>query len=106
MSLRKSNTAEIWRYNKNSTSNWERVFKTDEHLGIRGFRFAITYTSKDDNIPTLYFSAFTYANSSYMLMTTDGIHFEYIDSVIPEGFSTRSMIVHEERLYMSATKSL
>ena len=103
----KSKSAEIWRCKKNPPSTWDRVFKTDALLAIQGFRFAITYTSKHDNIPTLYFAASTYDNTkSYMLMTIDGINFEYIEPGIPEGFSTRSMIVHKENLYMSATKTV
>lgn len=101
-----NNAAEIWRCNKHTQSAWECVFKTDEFLDIRGFRLATTYTSKDNNIPTLYFAAFTFSNKkSYLLMTTDGVHFEYVDPGLPIGFSAKSIILHREKLYMSASKT-
>ncbi len=99
------NNAEIWRYNKNGCSGWERVYKAPADLSIMGFRFMIRF--KDSTGETgLYAGAFTITSESYLLWSNNGVDWEFIDQGIPGGFSTRTMIEHAGMLYMAATKTL
>lgn len=99
------NNAEIWRYNKNGCGEWERVYKAPPELAIMGFRFMKRY--KDSTgVTGLYAGAFTITSESYLLWSSNGTDWEFINQGIPDGFSTRTMIEHAGKLYMAATKTL
>ncbi len=96
--------AEIWRYPiYGGCKKWERVYKASKNSGIMGFRYMITYTD-DHCVSALYCAAFGRSNN--LLMTTNGCDFEEIESGLPIGFSTRTMIVYKNKLYSGATNAL
>lgn len=100
-----NNDAEIWRYHKSGYRGWERVYKAEAGKELMGFRFMITYTDIN-KVTAIYVGGFTITGVSYMLMSTDGEYWEEIIPGIPGGFSTRTMLVYEGRLYMGVTNTL
>lgn len=93
-------SAEIWRYRKNGCGQWERVYKAPKNSGIMGFRFMIPFTDKRGQA-ALYVGCFSSLPQIILLRTVDGELWESIDTKITTGNSTRSMIVHGNKLYMS-----
>ena len=100
-----NNDAEIWRYHKSGYRGRERVYKAEAGKELMGFRFMITYTDIN-KVTAIYVGGFTITGVSYMLMSTDGEYWEEIIPGIPDGFSTRTMLVYEGRLYMGVTNTL
>lgn len=101
------NRAEIWRYKKDGSQGWKRVFKASE--GIEGFRFMIRYTTPEGETALYAGSSVGYSmdiegNNTIPKVTifksTNGYDWEQLIADIP-GTSTRSMIVHGDKLYMS-----
>ncbi|OLS02611.1 hypothetical protein [Tissierella creatinophila] len=124
------NSAEIWRYKRDGSEGWKRVFKAQE--GIEGFRFMIRYTtpggetaiyagvsigySMDDEAdaeevafyPGGYSIKQNISNEEpkvKIFKSTNGYDWEELRSDIP-GTSTRSMVVHNGKLYMSVLNEL
>ncbi len=102
-----TNDAEIWRYpvSGGKKEQWERVYKGPQDGSIMGFRYMITYTGKH-GIPALFCASFGVDTTITLLMTTNGTSFTEIGAGIPSGFSTRSMVVHKNKLYTGATNAL
>lgn len=90
--------AEIWRYKKDGTEEWQRVYKAPPELGIFGFRFMIRYTTSAGET-ALYAGAFTQRPGITILKSTDGVNWRTLVTEI-EGTSTRTMAIHNGRLYM------
>lgn len=93
--------AEIWRCKKDGSNKWERVFKAPE--GVFGFRFMTTYTTPYGE-KALYASAYQALGESANLRifkSTNGLNRKEITSNLL-GNSSRAMIVHNNKLYMSA----
>lgn len=103
--------AEIWRYKKDGSKEWKRVFKAPE--GIEGFRFMIRYTTPEYETALYAAGSSTYNIDEEnikvpkvpIFKSTNGYDWELLDSNIP-GTSTRSMVVHGEKLYMSVLNEL
>ena len=91
---------EIWRYPLDGSGEWERVYRTPEFLVNLGFRFMITYTTPSGET-AIYAGALTLTPELFMLKSTDGIHWDLLETGI-EGFSTRYMAKHRGKLYMGA----
>ena len=103
--------AEIWRYKKDGSRPWKRVFKAPE--GIEGFRFMIRYTSLQGENALYAAGSGTYnveedsevVPKVSIFKSTNGYDWELLQADIP-GTSTRSMIVHGDTLYMSVLNEL
>lgn len=91
--------AEIWRYKKDGTGRWECVYKAPPELTIFGFRFMIQYTSHCGET-ALYAGANTFNPRITILKSTDGVNWKPLITTI-SGTSTRSMEVHNKKLYMA-----
>lgn len=99
------NRAEIWRYKKDGSEGWKRVFKAQR--GIEGFRFMIRYTTPKGETALYAGGSSSYNvdkescnNGVTIFKSTNGNEWEQLIVDIP-GTSTRSMVVHGDKLYMS-----
>jgi hypothetical protein len=92
------NTAEIWRYKKDDSSSWERVYKADANLEIDGFKSMIRYDSFGVK-QCLY----TVANGENIkiLKTTNGVNWFELDCKSLKGNISRSMVIHNDKLYLA-----
>ena len=99
-----NNTAEIWRYKKGSEETWERVL-----IGVPqrdfGFRFMITYRPFDGN-PAIYASTAVMYGHLYVYKTINGVDWKQVSYKVEgggeiQGTSSRGMVVHHGKLYMS-----
>lgn len=95
------NTAEIWRYKKDGSLPWERVYKSLESDMINGFRFMIAHKSKNST-KALYAASFGLSNSGMVILkSTDGSNWTKITNNL-EGGSSRSMVSFNGKLYVSS----
>ncbi len=92
--------AEIWRYKKDDSAYWQCVYKAPPQLGIIGFRFMIRYTTPKGET-ALYAGCYTIKPQIIILKSTDGVSWLPLVTDIP-GTSTRAMLIHGGKLYMSA----
>ncbi|WP_404324025.1 hypothetical protein LG298_10300 [Cytobacillus firmus] len=92
-------SGEIWRYRKDGCGEWERVFK-EPSLGIVGFRFMISYKSPSGE-KALYAGCATFSPNLLVLKYTDEEGWRPLPSLL-QGGSTRTMVVHNNKLYMAA----
>ncbi|TYP56851.1 hypothetical protein [Thermosediminibacter litoriperuensis] len=90
--------AEIWRYKKDGSEGWQRVYKAPPQLGIIGFRFMIRYTTPRGET-ALYAVGYTIQPKIVILKSLDGVQWTPLVTDIP-GTSTRAMIEHNGKLYM------
>lgn len=94
------NTAEIWRYKKDGSLPWKRVYKAAEEDMIAGFRFMITHKAKNST-EALYAASFGLGNSgTIILKSTDGSNWTKVSDNL-EGGSSRSMVSFNGKLYVS-----
>lgn len=91
---------EIWRYKKDGSCGWERVYRTPENLVSLGFRFMITYTTPAGET-AIYAGGLSLSPNLFMVKSTDGVNWKILDSGI-QGYSTRYMVEHKGKLYMGA----
>lgn len=92
-------SAEIWRYKKDGSLPWERVYKAPENSGIIGFRFMINHSR--DGKAFLYAGCYNMSPKILLLKTTDGVSWKTIDTGISAGTSTRAIVEHNNKLYMA-----
>lgn len=100
------NNAEIWRYKKDDSENWERVYKAKPGDNISGFRYMITHAAKNST-PALYAASFSNKNNSngvIILKTTDGSNWSKVGGFL-EGGSSRAMASFNDTLYVSTVSS-
>lgn len=94
---------EIWRLKLDRSGDhggeWERVYKAPPELGIAGFRFMIPYTTPSGET-ALYAGCMTSSPEVLILKSTNGLDWLPLPTGIP-GNSTRSMVIHEDKLYMA-----
>jgi hypothetical protein len=95
---------EIWRYKKDGTKSWERVYKAPAELTIFGFRFMIQYTLPSGET-ALYAGANTFKPQITLLKSTDGVNWIPLVTTI-QGTSTRSMEIHNNKLYMGVLSEI
>lgn len=91
--------AEIWRYRKDGSEEWERVYKAPPELGVFGFRFMIRYTTPAGET-ALYAGAYTTRPPIIILKSTNGVDWRLLTTNIP-GTSTRMIVIYQGRLYMA-----
>ncbi|WP_418790889.1 hypothetical protein [Phosphitispora sp. TUW77] len=89
--------AEIWRYKKDGSQGWTRVYKSPPDLGINGFRFMIPFTTLDGQT-ALYAGGVSRTKGIIILKSTDGINWKPLQTGIIG--TTRSMAVHNGKLFM------
>lgn len=96
------NKAEIWRYRKDDSLDWQRVYKapTDD---LSGFRFMIKHRPFHGS-PALYAAAL--GDRVQILKTTNGVSWFILPDQILEGTSSRAMITHKGKLYVSTIDEL
>lgn len=92
------NHGEIWRYKKDGSLGWQRVYTTPPEQGNIGFRFMIRYTTPGGET-ALYAGTLSLTPGIILVKSTDGINWRTLDTPI-EGTSTRTMTIHNGRLYM------
>lgn len=91
--------AEIWRYKKDSSEPWQRVYQSTNQ-DINGFRFMIDYTlASGQRILVAAGGDFT---NIKMLVSEDGLVWTPANNGITDGTTVRSMVVHNGKLYMGA----
>lgn len=90
------NAGEIWRYKKDGTTGWQRVYKAPPIPLNIGFRYMIAYNN------ALYAGAFTPTSPELLILkSVDGETWTPLASNI-QGYSTRAIVVHQDRLFMGA----
>ena len=91
------NRAEIWRYRKDGCLPWQRVYKayTNE---MSGFRYMIRHCPLNGS-PTLYAAAF--GSRVQIVKSTNGVVWCVLQDQVLEGTSSRAMITHKGKLYVS-----
>jgi hypothetical protein len=92
------NQAEIWRYKKDGSLPWERVYKAPADAGITGFRFMIQYRPFGGS-PCLY--AATFGRRAQVLKSTNGVNWFILPDNVLQGTSSRAMVVQNGKLYVS-----
>lgn len=100
------NNAEIWRYKKDGTKEWERVYKAKAEDNIAGFRYMIVHAAENSS-PALYAASFAFGNSKngvLILKTTDGSNWKRVGGQL-EGGSSRAMVSFNGSLYLSTLDS-
>ena len=92
------NRAEIWRYKKDGSLPWERVYKASADSGIIGFRYMIKYQPFGGS-PCLY--AATFGSQAKVLKSTNGVNWFILPDNTIQGASSRAMVVQQGKLYLS-----
>ncbi|MGN0145138.1 MAG: hypothetical protein ACI398_09145 [Clostridium sp.] len=96
--------AEIWRYNKNGYSQWQRVFKSqcnnDENTSnIIEISSIVSFRSLNLK-PSLY-AVGSSASGIKILKSTNGVDWFCISSNLSSGRSSGKMIVYRHKIYLS-----
>lgn len=94
------NNAEIWRYKKDGSRCWEKVFKTDCNDKIRGFTSIITHTANDEK--AIYAAGL--GTKIYLIKSTDGINWTKINTKNVLGTTCKCLLSFKEKLYLSTIK--
>ncbi|HCW54893.1 MAG TPA: hypothetical protein DG753_14450 [Clostridium sp.] len=100
------NDAEIWRYKKDGTRKWERVYRASTEDNIAGFRYMIVHAS-ENSTPALYAASFAFSNAPngvIVLKTTDGTNWTKVGGHL-EGSSSRAMASFNGNIYISTIDS-
>lgn len=91
-------SAEIWRYKKDNSSCWERVYKSPQDNRVFGFRFMINYKPLLGR-EALYAAGI--AGKTKILKSTNGVSWIEVDTSNLRGSSSRSMVAFNNKLYVS-----
>jgi hypothetical protein len=92
------NRAEIWRYRKDGSLPWERVYQAPADSGIVGFRFMIKHQPFGGS-PCLYAAGL--GERVQILKTTNGVNWFILPDTVLQGNSSRSMVVHKGKIYIA-----
>jgi hypothetical protein len=92
------NLAEIWRYKKDGSLPWQRVYKAPDDSGIVGFRFMLRHMPFGGS-PCIYAAAF--GTRAQVLKTTNGVDWFILPDTVLQGTSSRAMITHRGKLYVA-----
>ena len=93
------NNAEIWRYKKDGSRPWQRVYKAKTEEQINGFRFMIVH-AMPNSTPALYAASLSFQGSVAILKSTDGSNWTRVGGDI-KGTSSRSMVSFNGMLYVA-----
>lgn len=107
-SLDSSNTdnrAEIWRYKKDGSSNWQKVFKVNNENEY-GFRYMVNFKPVNGN-PAIYAASAVTKGYMQVYKSVNGTVWKPVLSDVKEdstiiGTSSRAMVVHNGKLYLAA----
>ena len=91
------NNAEIWRYKKDGSCPWQRVFKTNSSDNSYGFRAMITHQSEYSC--AIY--AATIGEEVYVFKSEDGVHWKKLYTPELVGTSSRAFASLNGRLYIA-----
>lgn len=97
----KDNNAEIWRYKKDGSCPWQKVFKTDPSDKDYGFRIMTTHKSKHSC--AIY--AASIGENIHVYKSCDGVHWIKLYTSNLVGQSSRAMVSFNGRLYISTLDS-
>ena len=98
------NQAEIWRYRKDGSLPWQRVYEASLQSEIAGFRFMINHRPFEGN-PCIYAAGF--GSTVQILKTTNGVDWFLLDSnSVLQGTSSRAMVIHNGKLYLATVNEL
>lgn len=92
------NLAEIWRYKKDGSLPWNRVYKAAQGSGITGFRFMISDRPAGGS-PCLFVAAF--GIQVKILKSTNGTNWFVMPYDTLIGTSSRTMVVIKNKLYVA-----
>lgn len=92
------NSAEIWRYKKDETLPWERVYKAPSGSGITGFRFMIQ-ANPFGGSPCIY--AATFGTRAQVLKSTNGVNWFILPDTVLTGTSSRAMVIQNGKVYIA-----
>ena len=95
----KDNSGEIWRYKKDESLPWQRVYKAENNSGINGFRYMVVHASENSS-PALYAASFSFRGNMVILKTTDGSNWTEVSTGISGG-SSRAMVSFNGLLYVA-----
>lgn len=93
--------AEIWRYKKDCSLPWNRVYKSDSN--ISGFRAMIKHAPLNA-APYLYAAGIS--SSVTILKSTNGVDWYQLDNININGTSSRSMVSYRGKLYIATIDDL
>lgn len=93
-----NNLPEIWRYKKNDSLSWEKVYSVPNYLQISGIRFLISHKPFNGN-NCLY--AASYGGNLKIFKSSNGINWFPLSDMILKGTSSRAMISHKGKLYIA-----
>lgn len=96
--VNQDNLAEIWRYKKNETLPWERVYKAAPGSGITGFRFMIN-AKPAGSAECLYAS--TFGIQVKVLKSYNGVDWFVMPYDTLVGNSSRYMVTIKNKLYLA-----
>lgn len=96
------NRAEIWRYKKDGSLPWNRVYKAPQESSLFGFRYMIQHTPFGGS-PCLY--AAGYGQNVKILKSTNGCDWFETQNTL-QGTSSRAMISHKGYLYVATVNML
>ncbi|NLC67922.1 MAG: hypothetical protein GX754_03860 [Clostridiaceae bacterium] len=92
------NLGEIWRYKKDGTLPWTRVYKAQTGSGIAGFRYMVRH-SPFSGSPCLYAAAI--GAKVKVLKSTNGVNWYEVPDTVLQGASSRAMVSHRGKLYIA-----
>ena len=96
----RDNNAEIWRYKKDGSLPWQRVYKAETADRINGFRY-MTVHAAPNSTPAIYAASFSLQGGVVILKSTDGSNWSEVGGGI-QGTSSRSMVSFNGMLYVAS----
>ena len=93
-----NNSPEIWRYKKDDTLCWEKVYSVPKYLQLSGLRFIVSHKPFNGN-NNLY--AASYGGKLKIFKSSNGVNWFPLSDMILKGTSSRAMISHKGKLYIA-----
>lgn len=91
------NNAEIWRYKVDGSKPWKRVYKASTEDNIIGFRAMTVH--KSNGCTAIYAASF--GENVKVIKSTDGLHWEKINTSNVKGGSSRALVSFNKKLYLA-----
>lgn len=97
--IMQNNIPEIWRYKKDGSMPWEKVFTAPSNSGLTGFRYMVSYTPNGGS-PCLVVAG--YGKKVQIYKTSNGVNWTYMNSSAQlMGTSSRAMVIIKDVLYLA-----
>ena len=93
-----NNSPEIWRYKRNDSLSWEKVYSAPDYLKISGIRFITSHKPLNGNN---FLYAASYGENLKIFKSSNGVNWFPISDRILKGTSSRAMISHKGKLYIA-----